>query len=164
MTATLDHASSEATTIDISAAAGTNTEAGDFTVTTNKRLTIAAGVTTSTGTVTVRAVNDGIYTGNKSVSVSGTATNDLNIAQPVAQTLTITEDDTASTEVTLSVSPASIPEGATGNARQVTVTATLNNAARPARHGRERDGRRGHGGRGRFYGGATLRRDDSGGG
>ena len=131
VTATLDHASSEATTIDISAAAGTNTEAGDFTVTTNKRLTIAAEATTSTGTVTVRAVNDGIYTGNKSVSVSGTATNDLNIAQPVAQTLTITEDDTASTEVTLSVSPASIPEGATGNARRVTVTATLNNAARP---------------------------------
>ena len=131
VTATLDHASSEATTIDISAAAGTNTEAGDFTVTTNKRLTIAAEATTSTGTVTVRAVNDGIYTGNKSVSVSGTATNDLNITQPVAQTLTITEDDTASTEVTLSVSPASIPEGATGNARRVTVTATLNNAARP---------------------------------
>ena len=131
VTATLDHASSEATTIDISAAAGTNTEAGDFTVTTNKRLTIAAGATTSTGTVTVRAVNDGIYTGDKSVTVSGTATNDLNIVQPAAQTLTITEDDTASTEVTLSVSPASIPEGATGNARRVTVTATLNNAARP---------------------------------
>ena len=129
VTATLNHASSEATTIDISAAAGANTAAGNFAVTTNKRLTIAAEATTSTGTVTVRAVDDDTYTGDKSVSVSGTATNALGVVQPPAQTLTITEDDTSSTGVTLSVSPTSIPEGATGNARQVTVTATLSGSA-----------------------------------
>ena len=131
VTATLDHASSKATTIAISAAAVDPAVPGDFTLSSNRTLTIAARATASTGTVTVRANNNGIYTGDKSVTVSGTATNDLDIAQPDTQTLTIVEDDTASTGVTLSVSPASIPEGATGNARQVTVTATLNQAARP---------------------------------
>ena len=129
VTATLDHASSEATTIDISAAAGTNTEAGDFTVTTNKRLTIAAGSTTSTGTVTISANDNSVAGGNKSVTVSATAANDLAVTAPSNKTLTITDDDGGSNQVTLSVSPATVAEDATGSARTVTVTATLNGLA-----------------------------------
>ena len=49
VTASLDHASSEATTITVTATAGTNAEAGDFTPSGNKTLTIAAGATSSTG-------------------------------------------------------------------------------------------------------------------
>ena len=127
VTATLDHASSDATTIEVSAPAADDV----FTLSSNRTLTIAAGQTTSTGTVTITAVNDTTYTGDGSVTVSGTAANDLGVVQPTAVTLTIEEDDTESTTVTLAVSPASVSEGASGNARNVTVTATLDEAARP---------------------------------
>ena len=131
VTATLDHPSSEATTIAVAAAPGTGTAAEDFTLSGTRTLTIAAGATTSTGTVTIAANNNDTHTGNKSAAVSGTAANSLDIVQPQAQTLTIEEDDTASTMVTLSVSPDTVPEDATGSAQTVTVTATLNDAARP---------------------------------
>ena len=130
VTASLDHPSSEATTIAVAAAPGTGTAAEDFTRA-GATLTIAAGATASTGTVTITANDNDTYTGNKSATVSGTAANDLDIVQPQAQTLTIAEDDTASTTVTLSVSPDTVAEDATGPARTVTVTATLNDAARP---------------------------------
>ncbi len=130
VTASLDHPSSEATTIAVASAPGTGTAAEDFTRA-GATLTIAAGATASTGTVTIAANDNDTYTGNKSATVSGTAVNDLDIVQPQAQTLTIAEDDTASTTVTLSVSPDTVAEDATGSARTVTVTATLNDAARP---------------------------------
>ena len=126
VTATLDHASSDATTIEVSAP-----EAGAFNLSGNRTLTIAAGQTTSMGTVTITAVNDTTYTGDGSVTVSGTAANDLGVVQPVAVTLAIVEDDTESTTVTLSVSPSSVAENASEAERQVTVMATLDEAARP---------------------------------
>ena len=132
VTATLDHPSSQATTVTVSAAPVLPAVAGDFSVTANKVLTIAAGATTSTGLVRISGVDNAIHTGNKSASVSGTAANGQGIVQPAAQTLTIEEDDTQSDTVTLSVNRDSVSEGATGNAQIVTVTATLNQAARPA--------------------------------
>ena len=131
VTATLDRPSSETTTIEISAAPVTPAAAADFSLTSNRRLTVAAGATVSTGTVRITARNNGIYTPNKAVTVSGTATNGMGIDQPQPLTLTIVEDDTESTAVTLSVSPNTVSEGATGNAQRVTVTATLDEAARP---------------------------------
>ena len=131
VTATLDRPSSETTTIEISAAPVTPAAAADFSLTSNRRLTFAAGATVSTGTVRITARNNGIYTPNKAVTVSGTATNGMGIDQPQPLTLTIVEDDTESTAVTLSVSPNTVSEGATGNAQRVTVTATLDEAARP---------------------------------
>ena len=131
VTATLDRPSSETTTIEISAAPVTPAAAADFSLTSNRRLTFAAGATVSTGTVRITARNNGIYTPNKAVTVSGTATNGMGIDQPEPLTLTIVEDDTESTAVTLSVSPNTVSEGATGNAQRVTVTATLDEAARP---------------------------------
>ena len=126
VTATLDRASSEETTVTVSAAAGNNAETDDFTVSSNKELTIAAGQTTSSGTVTITAVNSTASEGAKSVTVTGEAENDQGIEQPAAETLTITDAQSESTEVTLSVSPAEISEGSGGT---VTVTATLNGAA-----------------------------------
>ncbi len=131
VTATLDRPSSETTTIEISAAPVTPAAAADFSLTSNRRLTFAAGATMSTGTVRITARNNGIYTPNKAVTVSGTATNGMGIDQPQPLTLTIVEDDTESTAVTLSVAPNTVSEGATGNAQRVTVTATLDEAARP---------------------------------
>ena len=126
VTATLDHASSVVTTIEISAPTAT-----DYSLTSNKTLTIAPGATTSTGTVQITARGNTIYTGDKQVTVQGTATNARAIVQPAPQTLTIREDDTASTTITLTAAPGAISEGATGNAQRVTVTAQLNAAARP---------------------------------
>ena len=131
VTATLDHPSSAATTIEVSAAPVSPAVAGDFTLSTNKTLTIAAGDTTSTGTVTIAANDNTIQAANKQVTVSGNATNGGGgVTQPAAKTLTITDDDSASATVTLTVSPTSVSEGATGNARTVTVTATLDGGAR----------------------------------
>ena len=129
VTATLDHASSEATTIVVTASPGSGTAADDFTQS-GTTLTIAAGDMTGTGTVTVTAVDNDVHAPNKSVTVSGSAMNDQGVEQPSSQTLTITENDEASTTVTLTVSPASVSEGAAGADRTVTVTATLDAAAR----------------------------------
>ena len=55
VTATLNRASSEAVTLTVAARAGTNAQSGDFTLSSAKTLTIAAGQTASTGVVTVTA-------------------------------------------------------------------------------------------------------------
>ena len=101
--------------------------AGDYTLSTNRELTIAAGSTTSTGTVTITAVNNTVDAPDKTVTVSGTATNSQGVTAPDAVTLTIRDNDATPT-VTLVLSPASITEsGGTS-----TVTATLNHPSSEA--------------------------------
>ena len=121
VTASLDHASSEDTTITVSAAAGTNAETGDFTPSSNKTLTITAGSTSSTGTVTITAVDNGADENDKSVTVSGAATNTQGITDPSDVTLMITDDDSAPS---LSIDSPSVSEGDTGSAN-LTFTVTL---------------------------------------
>ena len=95
--ATLDHSSSETTTIEISAAAVSPAVAGDFTLSSNTTLSIPAGEiesdTDTVNKVTLTAVDNAVHSGNKSVTISGTATNGLGIDQPQDQTLTIEDDD-----------------------------------------------------------------------
>ena len=93
------------TTIQISAAAVSPAVAGDFALTSLKRLTVRAGDTenTGTGSVALQALNNAVYFGNKSVTISGTATNVMGIVQPQAQTLTIEDDEEGTaTDATLS--------------------------------------------------------------
>ena len=133
VTATLDRPSSAVISVDVQAAPVTPAVAGDFRLSSNKVLRFAAGQTASTGTVTVAAVDNDIAADDRQVEVSGTARTDdfrLGVDQPAALRLTIEDDEQPSTEVTLTVSPDSISEGATGTARRVTVTAELNGAAR----------------------------------
>ena len=133
VTATLDRPSSAVISVDVQAAPVTPAVAGDFRLSSNKVLRFAAGQTASAGTVTVAAVDNDIAADDRQVEVSGTARTDdsrVGVVQPDAVTLTIEDDEQPSTEVTLTVSPGSISEGATGTARQVTVTAELNGAAR----------------------------------
>ncbi len=125
VTASLDHASSAATTITVAAAAGTNAVSGDFSLSSNKVLTIAAGDTTSTGTVTVTAVDDSRDGPDKSVTVSGSATNSQGITNPSDVTLTITDDDG---EPSLSIDSPSVTEGDSGSAT-LTFTVTLSGAS-----------------------------------
>ena len=112
VTATLDRASSSATTVTVTAGAVSPAVAGDFTLSGNT-LTIAAGATTSTGEVTITAVDNDVDAPDKSVTVAGTATNELGIEQPDARTLTITDDDGAGVEVTETT--LTMPEGGNGS-------------------------------------------------
>ena len=123
VTATLNRASSAATTITVSVApvASTGAAAGDYTLSSAATLTIAAGATTSSGTVTVAAVDNATDAPNRQATVSGTAVNDQGVQQPIARTLTITDDD-AAPDATLALSSSSVSE----NGGMTTVTATLN--------------------------------------
>ena len=120
VTATLSGPSSEKVTLVVSAAAVSPAAASDFTLSANDTLTIAAGATTSTRTVRIKAVNNAIDAPDKSVTVSATATGGRGVSAPSNQTLTITDDDATPT-VTLVLSPSSISE----NGDSTTVTATL---------------------------------------
>ena len=120
VTATLNHASSVEIAVTISATADSPATASDFTLSTNTTLTIAAGDTTSTGTVTLTAENNALDAPDKTVSVTGAvASYGLGTIASATQKLTIEDDDTP--EVTLTLTPSSISE----NGGQSTVTARL---------------------------------------
>ena len=119
VTATMSPASVQSTTVTVSAAAGTNAAAGDYTLSSNKTLTIAAGATESTGTVTVTAVDNGLDGPDKTVTVSGTAENTRGATSPDAVTLTIADDE-VTPAATLILSPQTISESGAGNASTVT--------------------------------------------
>ncbi len=126
--ATLSGKSSAAVTVTVAAAAGVNTSAADFTVSTNKILTIAAGTTASSGTVTIAAVDNDVDAPNKSVTVSGTASGG-GVSNPSDQTLAITDDEATPT-VALILEPTTINESGSGNSS--TVTATLSGKSHEA--------------------------------
>ncbi len=119
VTAGLSGASSEATVLTVSTSPGADTVAGDFTQS-GTVLTIAAGETSSTGAVTIAAVDNDADTPNKSVTVSATAAGGNGVADPSPLTLTVTDDEGPPT-VTLSLSPPSIDE----NGGVTRVSATL---------------------------------------
>ena len=82
-------------------------------------LTIPAGEMTATATLTLDPVNDAVREGDETVSITGDADG---LAVTTAQ-VTITDDDTAPTGVTLTLAPGAIGEGA--GETELTVTATL---------------------------------------
>ena len=120
VTAKIDRSSSEAVTVTVSATAVSPAVSGDFTLSTDKILTITAGQTTSTETVTITAKNNDVDAPNKEITVSGSVRGGRGVAAPEAVTLTI-EDDEDTPTVTLVLSPTSIGE----NSQVSTVTATL---------------------------------------
>ena len=123
VTASLSRPSSEATTVEVAVEPADNATAGDFSLSANRVLTIAAGARDSAGTVTVTAVNDDIFRPNRTLTVTGTAANLRGVTGPVARTLTIEEDE-ATPIITLALSADAIDE-AGGTA---TVSATLGGA------------------------------------
>ena len=127
VTATLDHASSAATTVTISATPVSPATGSDYKLSTNTTLTIAAGETTSTGTVTITAVDNDRDDPDKTITVSGAATSTETVTGPADVTLTIEDDEDAPT-VTLELSPISISE----NGGSTTVTATLDHVSSAA--------------------------------
>ena len=113
VTATLDRASSEATTVTVSAAAVAPAVSGDFALSANRVLTVAAGATASTGTVTVTGVDNSLDAPDRTVTVSATASNSQGVTDPADVTLTLTDDDGASA---LSIDSPSVTEGDSGSA------------------------------------------------
>ena len=85
--------SSAAVTLTVAAQAVTPAVAGDFTLSTAKTLTIAAGATSSTGAVTITAVDNDVDAAAKEVTVSAAASGGHGVAAPTNRTLTITDDD-----------------------------------------------------------------------
>ena len=88
VTATLNHPSSEVTTVTVLEA-----PAGEYWLS-GTRLAIPAEATASTGTpVTLTAVDNDTDDQDKQVTVRGRAENDLTVSGPAVVTLTITDDD-----------------------------------------------------------------------
>ena len=95
VTASLSHASSEATTVTVSVSPDSPAVAGDYEISANQVLTIAAGRTASTGTVTVTGVDNDVDTADKTVRVQGIRLgNTVGISGPADVTLTLEDDDT----------------------------------------------------------------------
>ena len=118
VTARLDRPSDRAVTLTVaSAGAGAVLSAG-------KTLTIAAGDTTSSGTVTLDPADDGIDNADRTVTVTAVASGGRGVADPAAVQLTVADDEAAPV-VTLVLGAASVSES--GSA--VLVTATLSRAS-----------------------------------
>ena len=130
VSATLSHASSEATTITISPVANAYTVGSDATI------AIAAGETAnSSDTATINAVDNDIGEADRSVTVTGSASNARGIGQVTGASLTIEDDDggagpTGSQDSvpTVSIDSPSVTEGDSGS-KNLTFTVTLNEAA-----------------------------------
>ena len=82
---------------------------GDFDLSTNKVLSFAANDTSSTGIVTITAVNNSVDAPAKTITVSGELSSGTSLRAPDDVTLTITDDD-AAPQLSFSVSPATIAE------------------------------------------------------
>ena len=93
VTASLNGATSQDLTLTVAAAPVVPAAAGDFTLSTNKTLTIAAGATDSTGAVTITAVDNSVDAPNKTVTVSAAASGGNGVASPAGVTLTINDDE-----------------------------------------------------------------------
>ena len=119
VTATLNRPHTAAVTVTIS----TDPASGSFTVSDNRELTIAAGATTSAGTVTITAKADDDDIEDETITVSGSAS--AGVTGPDSKPLTITDDDKDGGKVTLVLTPEKISE----NGGKSTVTAMLATAA-----------------------------------
>ncbi len=125
VTASVDITSDEETEVTVTVTPNSPARESDYMLSDNVTLTIAADALTSTGEVTITAVNNNDYTGNKTVRVGGTAMNSLGIINPDNVNLTIVEDEPIPT-ITLSVVPDEVRED--DDPMSVTVTAMLNAA------------------------------------
>lgn len=77
----------------MSAASVAPAAAEDFTLSSDRTLTIAAGRTTSTGRVAITGVDNAVDAADKTVRVSGAASNPTGVTGPADVSLTITDDD-----------------------------------------------------------------------
>ncbi len=120
--ATLSPASTAVTTVEVSVTPVSPATESDYEPLTTTTLTIAAGETSSTGAVTITAVDNDVDAPDKMLRVRGEATSVESVVSPPPRELTIEDDDQA-TEVTLTISPEEVLEDA--GSVPITVTAEL---------------------------------------
>ncbi len=122
VTAMLPAPAASAVTLTVSAAPGTGAKAGDFTQT-GTTLTIAAGATASTGSVTIAAADDAVDgPETRQVTVSATSSGGgENTVNPSDVSLAIADDD-AAPQAALALAPAVIGQRAPYNVSAVTAT------------------------------------------
>ncbi len=113
-----------ATTVSVTRTGGTATSGTDYPAISAFDVTIAAGNTSETATLSFDPTEDNLAEGDETVILTGAASG---LTSGTA-TLTITDNDTAPTAITLSLNPSSVSEGAA--ATDITVTASLNGSAR----------------------------------
>ena len=101
------------------------TETSDYQAVAGFRLTIPAGMRSGTGTFTLTPIDDTLGEGDERISVSGSASG----FHVTGTGVTLSDNETVSTGVTLRAAPASIGEDDV--ATSVNVTATLDDAVRP---------------------------------
>ena len=126
VTATLDAgARTVSTTVAVTVSGSGNADAVGFISVRDFTITIAAGATSGRATFTLTPEDDNVAESSETVTVDGRS--DI----PVTQTsVTLTDDDVASSGIVLSASPSLVSED--GGAVGVKVTASLNGAARQA--------------------------------
>ena len=117
VSATVTPAAASAFTVTVAAAPVTPAVATDFTLSADTTLSFAAEAMTSSGEVTVKAVNNLVDAPDKTVTVSGTASG-ATVTAPADETLTITDDDEP--DWTVTVHPSAIDEA--GGEATVTVS------------------------------------------
>ena len=91
VSASLDLAATSAFTVTIT------TDSDAVTLGDNAQLSVAVGSTTSTGTVTLLAVDDTLHTGDRTVMVSGALSQGAQAIAPADVALTVTDDDANTT-------------------------------------------------------------------
>ena len=124
VTASLNGAVREAaTTVTVSVAGSGNPRAVDFQAVAGFAITIAANAASGTGTFTLTPVDDATVEADETLAVSGAS--DLPVTPT---TVTLADDDDASTRILLSAVPGRVSEG--DGPTPVTVTATLDRALR----------------------------------
>ena len=126
VTATIDGASrwSSDQTVAISVAGSGTSDVVGFSRVPDFNLKIAKGSAAGTAKFSIAPTDDNIDTGNETVTVKGELTG-VNVSPA---NLTLTDNDTAPSAISLSLSPTTVSEGA--GATDVTVTATIDGASR----------------------------------
>ena len=126
VTATLDAgARTVSTTVTVKVTGSGDPDAVDFASVQDFTIMIAAGTTSGRGTFTLTPEDDNVAESSETLTVDGSS--DL----PVTKTsVTLTDDDVASSGIVLSASPSLVSED--GGAVGVRVTASLNGAVRQA--------------------------------
>ena len=112
-----------ATTVTVSVGGGSATSGTDYAAVSSFTVTIPKESARGTGTFTLTPTNDAIAEGDETIDVTGTADG---FTVTKAQ-VTLTDDETAPASITLTTSPTSVLESASGTT--VTVTATLGGSA-----------------------------------
>ena len=129
VTASLNKVHSADVTLTVTADAMDPAVAGDFTLSANRTLTIAAGSRQSTGLVTLTAEDNLVDAPDKTIRIEGVLSEGTTgVGAPIPRNLTITDDEVESTSIALSVNPTAVSEGA--GRTTVTVTGTLNSLPR----------------------------------